>query len=69
MILARAGLVPGNLDALIPIILISLLVWREVRRSATGPSTEPPARRSDRVVGPLVALFVIIVALQLGHML
>ena len=66
---AQAGLLPGNLDGLVPIALISLLVWREVRRAAAGPASEPAPRRADRAMVALLALFALIVILQLARLL
>ena len=68
-LLAQAGLLPANLDALVPIALVSLLVWREVRRAEAGPASEPAPRRADLLIDPLLALFVIVVVLELVRML
>jgi len=68
-LLAQAGLLPANLDALVPIALVSLLVWREVRRAEAGPASEPAPRRADRLIVPLLALFAIVVVLELVRML
>jgi len=68
-LLAQAGLLPANLDALVPVALVSLLVWREVRRAEAGPASEPAPRRADRLIVPLLALFAIVVVLELVRML
>ena len=68
-VLAQAGLLPANLDALVPVALVSLLVWREVRRAEAGPASEPAPRRADRLIVPLLALFAIVVVLELVRML
>ena len=68
-LLAQAGLLPANLDAVVPIALVSLLVWREVRRAEAGPASEPAPRRADLLIVPLLALFVIVVVLELVRML
>ncbi|HEY3020256.1 MAG TPA: hypothetical protein VGJ32_08690 [Solirubrobacteraceae bacterium] len=68
-VLAQAGLLPANLDALVPVALVSLLVWREVRRAEAGPASEPAPHRADRLIVPLLALFAIIVVLELVRML
>jgi hypothetical protein len=67
-VLAQAGLLPASVDALVPIALVSLLVWREVRRAEAGPASEPAPRRADRLIVPLLALFAIIVVLELVRM-
>ena len=68
-LLAQAGLLPANLDALVPVALVSLLVWREVRRAEAGPASQPAPRRADRLIVPLLALFAIVVVLELVRML
>ena len=68
-LLAQAGLLPANLDALVPVALVSLLVWREVRRAEAGPASQPAPRRADRLIVGLLALFAIVVVLELVRML
>jgi hypothetical protein len=68
-LLAQAGLLPGNADALIPVALIALLVWREVRGAVAGPASEPAPRRADRLIVPLLAAFALIVVLDVARML
>ena len=67
--------IPGNGSAAALIrlagafALVSLLVWREVRRAEAGPASEPAPRRADLLIVPLLALFVIVVVLELVRML
>ena len=68
-LLAQAGLLPASLDALAPLALIALLVWRELRRAAAGPASEPAPSALDRAIVPLLALFALIVILQLARLL
>ena len=68
-LLASAGLLPGALDALAPLALIGLLVWRELRRAAAGPASEPAPSPLDRAIVPLLALFALIVVVQLARLL
>ena len=68
-LLASAGLLPGTLDALVPLALIALLVWRELRRAAAGPASEPASSPVDRAIVPLLAIFALIVVLQLARLL
>ena len=68
-LLAQAGLLPGNADALIGVALIALLVWREVRGAEAGPASEPAPRRADRLIVPLLAAFALIVVLDVARML
>jgi hypothetical protein len=68
-LLAQAGLLPGNLDALAPVALLGLLAWRELRRAAAGPASEPASSPLDRAIVPLLAIFALIVVLQLARLL
>ena len=69
LLIAQAGLLPGNADAIVSVALVALLVWREVRGAEAGPASEPRPRRADRFVAPLMALFGLILALEIARML
>jgi hypothetical protein len=68
-LLAQAALLPGSVDALVPVLLVVLLVRRQVRRAAAGPGAEPPPARFDGALVPLLMVFALIVVLQAARLL
>ena len=67
--IAAFGLLPGGLDALVPLALLAVLVARQLRRAAAGPGTPAPPSPADRAVLPLVLLLGLIVVAEVVRLL
>jgi hypothetical protein len=68
-VIAAFGLLPGGVDAIVPLALLAVLVARQLRRAAAGPAADPPPARTDRAVLPLAALLAVVVLLELARLL
>ena len=67
--IAAFGLLPGGIDALVPLALLAVLVVRQLRRAAAGPGVDPPASGVDRAVAPLVALLALLIVAEIARLL